>query len=650
MASDDKFLVWRRFVESGRPAEGDADIVAPIIMESWQRCAIRLNPFGRPKVSRLKEPLLATLLQTQEELISTAVPYLEEIQQMMGKRGDAFILTDRTGCVLLVSGGHGIVAHVKALGLGPGAYWSEGQMGTNAVAVALKTAGPVVVKGAEHYFAAYHELTTMAAPVMDTEGRLVGLLGVVGIDLQAELLPLVTSVAWAISNQLQFEFFRDRANHYLTEIQSVVETVEDGVIVWDGEERIRHLNERAAQILLLSSSAVIGQRLSQVLGLPKLVLDAVRLQRHLSMVEVEIGVVNERIIAALVSLRPIMMSPSEHFGYVMLLRPSAGASMANEPPAVSWTLEQLPAVSSAMRQTLRQIRPAVRGKAPILLTGEGGVGKSRFGRAIHNGSERGHGPFISMSCRAVANDRMVEELLGSEKGAGGFGRPGKVELAHGGTLLLGQVESLSLEAQSALLHVIETGYLMRSGSAIPVPVDVRIIGTTSANLEQYVTDGRFLRSLFYSWSIFNIRIPPLRECLEDIPFLVEQFLTRAGERLERPIWIEEEAMAVLSRYPWPGNGRELDHALERAVFHNQDGWITAMDLPEVVRNGRVMVTDTLLAQPLLSVEEAEREAIIRAGFAFEGNIGEMVDYLGMSRTTLWRRLKEMHITAEHFKS
>jgi transcriptional activator for dhaKLM operon len=255
-----------------------------------------------------------------------------------------------------------------------------------------------------------------------------------------------------------------------------------------------------------------------------------------------------------------------------------------------------------------------------------------------------------MNCRALSGDKMVEELVGSEKSVSGFGRPGKFELANGGTLLLGQVESLSLEAQSALLHLIETGYIMRSGSNNPMPIDVRIIGTTSADLERYVTEGRFSRSLYYSWSIFNIRIPPLRECLDDIPFLVEQFLTRAGERLERPVWIEEEALSVLCLYPWPGNGRELEHALERAVYHNQDGWITVFDLPEVVRNGRVMVTDTPQPQPLLSAAEAEREAIIRAGYAFEGNINEMVEYLGLSRTTLWRRLKEMHVTAEHFKS
>jgi transcriptional activator for dhaKLM operon len=343
-----------------------------------------------------------------------------------------------------------------------------------------------------------------------------------------------------------------------------------------------------------------------------------------------------------------MMTPTEHFGYVMLIRPAAGSIQQGQQQDVNWTLDKMPAVSVATRRALRQIRPAVRGRAPILLTGEGGVGKSKFGRAIHNGSERAHGPFISMHCRAIQHDKMVEELVGYEKVIGGFGRPGKIELAHGGTLLLGQVESLSAEAQAALLHVIETGHVMQPAGA--VPVNVRIIGTTSANLERFVTDGRFSRSLYYSWSIFHIKLPPLRECLDDIPFLVEQYLTQVGEGMERPVWIEEEAIAVLCRYPWPGNVRELEQALERAVYHNQEGWITAMDLPEVVRNGRVMVTDNPLPQPLLSAAEAEREAIIRAGFAFDGNIGEMVDYLGISRTTLWRRMKEMHITAGHVKS
>jgi transcriptional activator for dhaKLM operon len=595
--------------------------------------------------------MLATLLQTQEELISTAIPYLDELQQITEMQGWAFILTDRTGCALLLSGDPTRIALLADMGLGRGTYWSEGQLGTNGIGVALKTAGAIMVRGAEHYYQTCHHLTTIATPIYDSEGRISALLGMVGSEQKgdSQALALATSVAWAISNQLQFEYYRDRANHHLTEIHAVLETVQDGVIIWDRDERIRHINEHAAQFFLMNATTIIGQRLSQVLSLPRVILDAIRHQRHLSGLETEIGLINGRVFQTVVNLRPVMVTPSEHLGYVLTIRPSSRATIESDRSDIRWTLDQLPAVSSTMRRTLRQIRPAIRGKAPILLVGEGGVGKSKFGRAIHSGSDRYHGPFISMNCRSISNEKMVEELIGYEKGMGGFGRPGKFELANGGTLLLGQVESLSREAQSTLLHLIETGFVMRSGSTNLTQLDVRIIGTTSADLERYVVDGRFSRSLYYSWSIFNIRIPPLRECLDDIPFLVEQFLSRAGERLERPVWIEEEALSVLSRYPWPGNVRELEHALERAIYHTQDGWITVMDLPEVVRNGRVLVTDTPQPQPLLSIAEAEQEAIIRAGFAFEGNINKMVDYLGMSRTTLWRRLKEMHITAEHFK-
>ncbi|MFZ0546662.1 MAG: dihydroxyacetone kinase operon transcriptional regulator DhaR [Candidatus Promineifilaceae bacterium] len=641
--------VWHAFVTSGQIGEEETAVLNPVVLQSWQRCSLRLNPHGQPRITRLKEPLLRTLLQTQEQLITTAVPYLEEIYRLTQGEGYAFLLSDRTGCVLVISGEPTRIAMMEELGLWQGSYWAEEQLGTNGIGVALKTSRPVLVRGAEHYFSAYHHLNTIAAPINDSEGRVLGLLGMVGraSSSGSQALAMVTSVAWAISNQLQYERFRERANHHLTEIQTLLETVHDGIVVWDEEERIQHINERAGQILLLSPTAVVGQRITQVLGLPKIMLEAINHQRHLADVEAGIGV-NDRIVQASVSLRPVMASPTEHAGFVLLLQPLA-ADVQRERRKTNWVLDQLPAVSLAMRQTLRQIRPAVRGKAPILLQGEGGVGKSKFARAIHNGSERTHGPFISMNCRSIPGDKMVDELLGYEKGLGGIGRPGKFELANGGTLLLGQVESLSLEAQSALMHVIETGQVTRTGSTTAVSVDVRIIGTTSANLEQQVTEELFLRSLYYSWSIFNIRIPPLRECLEDIPFLVEQFLTRAGDRLERPIWIEEEALSVLGRYPWPGNVRELEHALERAVYHNQDGWITAMDLPEVVRNGRVMVTNTPQPQPLFSAAEAEREAIIRAGFAFEGNITAMVDYLGLSRTTLWRRMKQLHISAEHFK-
>jgi transcriptional activator for dhaKLM operon len=244
---------------------------------------------------------------------------------------------------------------------------------------------------------------------------------------------------------------------------------------------------------------------------------------------------------------------------------------------------------------------------------------------------------------------MIPEFLGYDQDATTPGRPSKFELANEGTLLLDQIESLSLEMQSALLQIIETKHILRLHSTRLIPVNVRIITSTAANLEQLVAEGSFVRQLYYAFGVFNFYIPSLRDRVEDIPLLAERFLSRITQTQERASWIDDETLAILNRYPWPGNVRELENALERALNHSTDGTIRMIDLPEVVRRGRVLHTTSLIPEPIVSTAEAEREAIIRAGWACQGRVSEMAQHLEISRTTLWRKLKRLNIAPEQFK-
>jgi transcriptional activator for dhaKLM operon len=302
-----------------------------------------------------------------------------------------------------------------------------------------------------------------------------------------------------------------------------------------------------------------------------------------------------------------------------------------------------------MRQMLRQATIAARGRAPVLLRGEGGVGKNSIARAIHNAGDRADKPFIAINCRAVPHELMISEFLGYDPSDNDKGRPSKFELAHGGTLLLDQIESLSLEMQSALLHMIETGHVMRLHSTRLIPIEVRLIAATTANLEALVAEQSFIRQLYYAFGVFNFYIPPLRERVEDIPFLAERFLSRMNKDQPAGLKIDEEALAVLCRYPWPGNVRELEHALERAINHSLDGMIRIIDLPEIVRSGRIIQSTWPTPQPIVTTIEAEREAIIRAGWACQGRVTEMAQQLGIGRTTLWRKLRHLNLTPNHFK-
>jgi transcriptional activator for dhaKLM operon len=277
------------------------------------------------------------------------------------------------------------------------------------------------------------------------------------------------------------------------------------------------------------------------------------------------------------------------------------------------------------------------------------VGKNHLARAIHNESRRSKGPFLAIDCRAIPHELTAGELLGYEESARADGRPSKFELAHGGTLLLDQIESLSLEMQTVLVRVLETGHLMRLGGTTPVPLDTRITAATTADLGRLVAEGSFSSHLYYRFGVFDIEIPPVRERREDLPLLVERFLARISQRDDRPYWLDGEALAVLGRYPWPGNVRELEGALERAASHCRDGTVRVMDLPEVVRTGRVVSGESPQPLPVLTFADAEREAIIRAGRACRGRVGEMAAQLGIGRTTLWRKMKRLGITVEALK-
>jgi transcriptional activator for dhaKLM operon len=300
-----------------------------------------------------------------------------------------------------------------------------------------------------------------------------------------------------------------------------------------------------------------------------------------------------------------------------------------------------------MRQVVRQIHIAARGIAPVLLQGEGGVGKNHIAQAIHSDGLRANKPFLAINCRAIPREIMADELLGEENEE--RIRPSKFELAHGGTLLLDQVDSLSLEMQAALLQVIETGYVMRLGGVHPIAVDVRIIAATSIDLQDRISDGSFLPHLYYRFGVFNIKIPPLRYRVEDLPILVKRIQKRISHQEGQETGIDEEAMAILYQYPWPGNVRELESVLERAILQCSDGIIRPADLPDTVRQGRVLPVDSLNPLPLLTLAEAEQEAIIRAGWAHNGRVVAMAEDLKIGRTTLWRKMKRYNISPEQFK-
>lgn len=231
--------------------------------------------------------------------------------------------------------------------------------------------------------------------------------------------------------------------------------------------------------------------------------------------------------------------------------------------------------SSGFRHILDLIRAVAPTSSSVLLLGETGTGKELLARAVHEGSPRHNKPFIRVNCAALPGGLVESELFGHERGAftgASAQRPGRFELANGGTLFLDEIGEMPLEAQAKLLRVLQDGMVDRIGSTTSVPVDVRIVAATNAQLEDAIKKGTFRADLYYRLHVFPVSVPPLRERQEDIPLLADHFLAQAAARLRRgPLRLSPQSMERLMNYSWPGNVRELQNLIDRAAILTTGG-------------------------------------------------------------------------------
>jgi len=303
-------------------------------------------------------------------------------------------------------------------------------------------------------------------------------------------------------------------------------------------------------------------------------------------------------------------------------------------------LPQIVADSPSMKLVLNLVERIGPADANVLITGENGTGKEVITRLLHSISSRRAKPLISLNAGALAEGVFESELFGHVRGAftdAKSDRVGRFELADGGTLFLDEIGNVPLNLQAKLLRVLETGEFERVGSSKTQKVNVRLLSATNADLHAEVAQGRFRQDLLFRLNTVEIRLPPLRDRLEDIPFLAEHFLKLHRERYRRPIMgFTPEALDALRHHLWPGNVRELDHVIERAVLMSPGSVVTAFDL------ALEATPDARLSARLeeMSLEDAERLLIKKALARFEGNANRAAEALGLSRSALYRRLQK----------
>jgi len=283
----------------------------------------------------------------------------------------------------------------------------------------------------------------------------------------------------------------------------------------------------------------------------------------------------------------------------------------------------------------------------VLIQGETGVGKELFARAIHGDEERS-GPFVTFNCGATTKELIGSELFGHVRGAytgaTNEGRAGRFELAHGGTLCLDEIGELPLDLQPVLLRALEEGAVYRLGEAKPRRVDVRLLTMTNRDLLDEVDAGRFRRDLYHRIGVTRIHVPPLRERESDIDLLTEHFnLGLAARHGVASRSFGPDVMALLRAYSWPGNVRELRNVVESLLLTSDEFEVRCDELPEELVAASPDDVCTVSAAPTTSLEESERAAIVRAVHNAHGNLAQAARALGISRSTLYRKVERYHL-------
>lgn len=304
--------------------------------------------------------------------------------------------------------------------------------------------------------------------------------------------------------------------------------------------------------------------------------------------------------------------------------------------------ESLVGSSSSIVAVYKSIARVAQTESTVLLEGESGTGKELIARAIHANSARGTGPFVTIDGGALTETLLESELFGHERGAftGAINvKKGLLEHAQRGTCFLDEVADLSPALQSKLLRVIQEREFRRVGGTTSFMVDVRIVAASKRNLNSLVQAGSFREDLYYRLNVVSIRVPPLRERMEDIPLLAKYFVWQYGRSKCKPVLgLSPEAMALLTRYCWPGNVRELEHAIEQAVALTPHSIISPEDLPHVIQ----MEPKQSLAQSQgwVTLAELEREHILRVLTHYHQDLGRSAAILGIHRKTLLRKLRQ----------
>ncbi|AHF67826.1 sigma-54-dependent Fis family transcriptional regulator [Pseudomonas cichorii] len=614
-------------------------VVRPVIWASWRRSIDKgIDPedaeyrFVTPTDLAEKLSVNALLIETAQEVMRGLLAY--------NPRGH-INLTDPQGTTLSFCG----------LDITPvGSRLLESIQGTNCTGLAIAEDRLVYVLAEENFANGLRQrrMHCAAAPIRNASGETLAILTLTAEPgwFHFHTLGTVQAAAEAVSRQMALQILLD-------EQRSVLEVLNEGLVVLDDKGCIKALNRYARQLFRVGPELL--ERPFLQLGQSELNEEIMQRQGEaLRDLDCTFQLHDGTQLVCLVSVCLTgqggrIVSLRENRRIREITRRIMGAQ-------ARYTFDSIQGHSRVMQDALRLGRIASRSDSTTLILGESGTGKELFAQAIHNASDRSSGPFVAVNCGAIPRELVQSELFGHVEGAftgsARGGSAGKFELADGGTIFLDEIGDMSFDAQVSLLRVLQEGEVTRVGARKSRQVDVRIIAATHRNLSQAVAEGAFREDLYYRLNVLNLTVPPLRMRKEDISLLAQHFLDRCAQSLRKSVsGISTPALDALMAYSWPGNVRELENTLERATNLAASASIQPGDLPLEILQA------SLRPQPPSRPEyndapdlgAHEMNAIIDALKHTNGNIRLAAKQLKVSRGGLYNKMNRFGLSADAFR-
>ncbi|MEL7564368.1 MAG: sigma-54-dependent Fis family transcriptional regulator [Dehalobacterium sp.] len=634
---------WKSYIQGSNDLKG----VKAEVAASWTRCrALGLDPFDRTPSINCRN--LKKLLERNDRLLEMATPVIDFVHQFIQGTGFVIVLTDKNGIVLSIKGDNQVVIEAKKNYFDVGAARSETVVGTNAIGLSIIERRPIQTMGAEHFNIHHHYWACSAAPILDSDGKLIGVLDLSGHkDLNhGHTLGMVVSLVQVMEKELHLQEQKRKLKLANEHLKAVINSISDGVIALNRNGTITAANAKIQKLFHFDKSQLIGVRAKEVFGEKIPLLDVFETGKDYFERE-DAFTVQHRMVPCITTARQIRNEKGQVVGVVGVLKEKQRMhNMINHfiGAKANFTFKDIIGKSIQLERSLSLAKTVSDTDTRVVLEGESGTGKELFAQSIHNASNRKSGPFIGVNCSAVPRELIESELFGycegAFTGARKGGKPGKFELANGGTLFLDEVGSMPLEMQAKLLRALQQNEIIRVGGIETIPVDIRIIAASNQPLDQMVAEGLFREDLFYRIGVVVIKIPSLRERTGDVPvlfsYLLNKICTKMGYEVNQ---VSNSLMDALNSYEWPGNVRQLENYVERAVVLAGGAMLTEEHFPKKVFENRTVRPSTAM----IGLAQMEKETIEKALTMYKGNISQTAKKLGITRNTLYNKLREYDI-------